>query len=115
MKQAGGKILNRGSLGSVISPPVMCEEDVTGFDNGDVAKIITNQIFGAEHYKREVRNNEIIAEIDPTNKFTLSPHPKGCNYIPENQIEETRIDISNSGIPLNEENIIFCQDHYNIL
>jgi serine/threonine protein kinase len=104
MNQKGGKILSRGSYGTVISPPVVCDgenlegEQLERYVRDYVAKIMRN-----DHYVSEVEENERIRQIDPDNHFTLSPHPRGCMYDLNDQPDEIFEDIEQSGIPLNQD------------
>lgn len=101
----GGKRIGAGTFGCVYNPPLRCKGEVTRAENS-ISKFMT-----ARHAMREVKEFEVMKQIDPTYQFHLGiskvcvPEEPEPGY-DENYREDCKIWDSKSDKTLNDYRIL---------
>jgi hypothetical protein len=105
-KLRGGKFVDRGGFGCVITPALACSSSDTNLDNS-VSKIIKHQ---SETLNKELKISNMLKKIDPKHNF-YTTIDKYCfiNNIPKNRTDLTNVkykDNDLSDYTINSEDLL---------
>ena len=105
-KLRGGKYIDKGGFGCVISPALPCSSTDINIENS-VSKIIKHQ---TETLSKELRISNMLKKIDPGHKFYITID-KYCfiNHIPKNRTDLTNVKYKNNNMSdytINSEDLL---------